>query len=249
MQRFALLLTCAILPLQSAFAQTDSPPPERPFTLLMIYDEANPRAAVPLWEMCARPKSKEMQRWSTWATPKRLTAQSSIVRDHHADILRDATGLPALALVDSAGGGRWHLISGQSIPETEYELARELDVYYAATMDAAKTAALQPGAIQTIRRDQLDNFRRGSHPGYSDTNFDRPRTQFRRPNRDGLFNPQVNVPDAFNVNVAPNTDELKDDAASWLTIFIVLVVVIVASFCGSHVCHGWLIARGLTDED
>jgi hypothetical protein len=166
MQRIIAIALSLIFAGQT-LAQTNEIPPERPFTLLLItatggsagmQNMADPREAM-LRTMLHNPRTAEMVRWATWSTVKELAASSALVQERHSDILQDAESLPALALVDSLTGDRWHLMSGRGLPRDEYDLATQLDVFFAATQQAIRDAGTQ--RMQTVPRQQYDAIRSG----------------------------------------------------------------------------------------
>lgn len=243
MFRILLMICLATMTCGASLAQGDVAPPERPFTLLLITpggtqtNMSDPREQT-LRSWIYQPQTEQMRRWATWATPKELAATSPIVREHHSDILRDAQTLPALALVDSMNGSRWLLLSGSSMPRTEYELARQLDVYFAATMEAAR--ATPQNAVQSIPRNQYHSSRSGVMQASGPL-------PFRPLNTDGIL-PDINLPafpDSFDANAQVKVDGETRAWASWIMAAIVFCFVV---GCCVFIGVAWLICEAFTNQ-
>lgn len=225
----------------SAGAQTPNVPPERPFTLLLITQDG-PDAGVQgfgrnpvdtaMRRMIYSPQTQQMQRWAAWASPKELGAALPITRESHADILRDAKALPALALIDSMSGARWHLMSGDTLPSSEYELARQLDVYFAATMQAAANS--RPDAVRQMTPTQLLQAKTAGGP-----------KPFQPSVGGGLLNPQINpqinIPDGFDASANLNTSVDEETQR--------FVMVVVFIFAIAVVSAAWILGRALTNKE
>lgn len=198
--------------------------PDRPFTLLVIEppsfagDFGRPPASLSIDSWFAQPRTTQFRRWLSMANVKRLPASSPIVKEHHSDILREAKTFPAIALVD-AKGGRWCLLSGESFPSSEYELARSLDTYHAAVMQAARE--FEPNAIRSMTPERLNQVR-----------DNKPRLPTSGPDlfdRGQLFNPtirpQIHPPEGgVDLNTRASVDPV--------TLFVVVVCVGLFTFAG-----------------
>lgn len=191
MLRFIALILLLIAPAIANAQSSLDTPPDRPFTLLLIgQGESLDARSNQIAGMISRPSSKEMNRWAQLASPKYLAFDSPIVQEHHGDILKRANSLPILALVDANNGSTWHVMSGQSLPRDEYDLARQLDVMWGATLQAAQEVGVNP--VQTVDR---NNFNRQSTVGSRGGPFT------------PVFKPQIVTPDGFDINTHVDAGE------------------------------------------
>ncbi len=225
----------ALLLCGPAFGQASTAEP--PFTLLLITADggqggfgASPSDAI-VRQWVYQPQSAEMAAWRQRVTPKELAATSPIMAENHADVLRRIKGLPALALIESSSGAVWDCVSGPDLPASEMELAKRLDVYFAATANAAQQAAAN--AFTTIDRNAWDSQRQ-----------QRLRTAGGPPNQ-LPFNMPLTVPDQFDFNASAAVDA---QTQAWGTKLIILIIGGALLVAFSFIASAWILAEAITDQ-
>lgn len=241
---FASMLPSLTIGQSPRVPSTTNPPPTKPFQLVLFYDSVDRAAANQAWQMVSRPKSAEMQRWMSWCETKKQLADSQIARQNHDDVLREAERMPAIALIDARSGRRWALFSGSTMPADDYELARQLDIIYGATMSAA--AEVGVNAIQTVDRDRYHELgaRAGTiGSGYSD-GYEAVGGPFRRkPDRDGsFFNPSLDA------NLTAQTG--IDAKTRWSLIGVAAFALLgVLALCVTGIGCTWMYCETVSDEE
>lgn len=218
-------------------AMGQTAPAEAPFTLLLVTADggkggfgAGPNDAI-LRQWVYQPQTAELAAWRQRVTPKELAATSPIMAENHADVLRRIKALPAIALIESSSGAVWDCVSGPDLPTTERDLAKRLDVYFAATVQSAQQAAAN--AFTTIDRNTWDSQRQ-----------QRLRTANGAPNQ-LPFNMPLTVPDQFDFNASAAVDA---QTQAWGTKLIILVLGAALLVAGSLIASAWIMAEAITDQ-
>lgn len=229
------LLSLMLFSAGQALAETESSGPidtPKPFTLMVIteYDGNLPANRLPMhrFEQWAKhPQTTEMARWSALCTLKVHHGVTPIVREHHSDILRASQGLPIIALVDSKGG-KWCQFDGATLPQSEYELARKLDVYYAAVMQAAREAgAAVP--LQTVSASELE--------------------MMTRDDQEAGFNLLPRMPVRPYLNQDPNSGFGLGIETRLSTTTLIGIGAIALFSCVSLIVAAWIIGEAITDDE
>lgn len=225
--------------------------PERPFTLMVAYDGSAEGARIV--QMVKQP-GQYMQSWSQGMDLQVMDVRDqralTVLQEQHSDLLeKHQYQMPIVALVDRTGGVWWSA-AGRQIPTDEQTFASTLGKYYAATLEAARTAGINPPvapvnspAVQ--RSNPLNNGNGGSY--FLERNQTSPYSSpyVREGGRDNriLRGGLIDVPDKINTSVGLEGDTMR----TVIGIGIVAIVCCLIAAAG-RIFAAQISANAITDD-
>jgi hypothetical protein len=224
--------------------------PERPFSLLVAYDGSSESARVV--QMVKQP-GQYMQSWSQGMDLQVMDVRDQraliVLQEQHQDLLaKHEYQMPLVALVDRTGGVWWSA-AGRQIPTDEQTFASTLGRYYAATLDAARAAGINPPVAPSnspaVQRANTSNGNGGSY--FLERNQTSPYSSpyVREGGRDNriLRGGLIDVPDKINTSVGLEGDTMR----TVIGIGIVAIVCCLIAAAG-RIFAAQISANAITDD-